>query len=85
MTDPPTLTHAPNCATRRCLDRTEYPDGVLTLHCVDCAAHAAFTPEGRTIPTPTVVGPLAGARPWDAGVEIRPTEGGPVVRSPLLR
>lgn len=60
-----TLTHTPECTDSRPLDVTTYPEGIDTLHCVDCGAHEAFTAAGDPIAAAGETGAFHadGARP----------------------
>lgn len=58
---PDQLTHRAGCDSER-IDVTEHIEvQIVTLHCVDCSAHAAYNiSDGALRPEPTATGPLAG-------------------------
>ncbi|WP_223626747.1 hypothetical protein [Microbacterium sp. EST19A] len=59
MTEQLRLAHRDDCPADR-VDITPHDEeGITTLHCLDCASHAAFNENGTMRPEPIAVGPLA--------------------------
>lgn len=66
------LSHLEPCSKSRNLDVTHHDDGLLTLHCVECSAHQAYR-DGVALPSPAVVGPLAGFEEFRSTVTMEAT------------
>lgn len=65
------LPHAEWCKAER-VEATDYPDrGIITHHCLDCAAHEAKDRQGKTLRTPGRVGALVGEGRGGMDIDVR--------------
>lgn len=80
------ITHAEGCPGTRVETTHHETAGIVTHHCLDCAAHVAVNQDGTERPTPVTTGPFADVETgafWNEPIARRATEHDSYGRTPL--